>query len=83
MNFGNYGIRDHYFRLPMSMIVIPIAVLLTAWLVSGCWKSILRSRRAQCRSCGYDLRGLPSGVVCPECGKAAVVGPPGRKSGEA
>lgn len=26
------------------------------------------SRRARCRGCGYDLRGIGSGV-CPECGR--------------
>jgi hypothetical protein len=29
-----------------------------------------RVMRQRCRECGYDRRGIPPGVVCPECGAA-------------
>lgn len=50
-----------------------------AW--SGAWTLVVwrrrqrRERRGMCRACGYDLRGLAAGVVCPECGRAATVSP--------
>jgi hypothetical protein len=31
----------------------------------------LRVRRGLCPHCGYDLRGLPAGSPCPECGRPA------------
>jgi hypothetical protein len=36
------------------------------------WSGYAARRRAlvgMCRKCGYDHRGLPTGSVCPECGK--------------
>jgi len=32
------------------------------------WIKARRRRRAACPACGYDLRGLTAGTVCPECG---------------
>ena len=29
----------------------------------------VRTRHSLCRNCGYDLRGLPPGGRCPECGQ--------------
>lgn len=28
-----------------------------------------------CAACGYDLRGLPAGTICPECGRPAIPPP--------
>src|SRR5262249_9758604 len=28
------------------------------------------ARREGCPACGYDVRGLPAGSACPECGSA-------------
>jgi hypothetical protein len=50
-----------------------------AAMIGGIWPAFatvrwLRRRRrpGRCRSCGYDLRGSPSGV-CPECGMDSLV----------
>jgi hypothetical protein len=46
----------------------------TVLAACACWIGWWRRRRiGLCRSCGYDLRGLTPGVLCPECGKAPVV----------
>jgi hypothetical protein len=37
----------------------------------GAWRRVrgtLRFRHGHCPKCGYDMSGLPKGVVCPECG---------------
>ncbi len=39
-------------------------------------RGLCRIRRGRCARCNYDLRGLPPGAPCPECGNAA----PGRAS---
>jgi hypothetical protein len=45
------------------------------------WVRTHRRRRWQCPTCRYDLRGLPAGSVCPECGaRARVVPAPGSDS---
>ncbi len=31
----------------------------------------VRRRGGRCEGCGFDLRGLPLGARCPECGKAS------------
>jgi hypothetical protein len=56
-----------------------VVISLGAWRVSK-----LRPHPPwACQMCGYDRRGLEAGVVCPECGRGAIVrapgqGPPGR-----
>jgi hypothetical protein len=42
----------------------------SALVISGARRMVrtLRRRRWQCPTCRYDLRGLPAGAVCPECG---------------
>lgn len=58
-----------------------------AW--SGAWTLVVwrrrrrRERRGMCRACGYDLRGLSAGGVCPECGRPAVASPPESGTGDA
>ena len=36
----------------------------SAWLFRAS-----RRERTGCRKCGYDLKGLPEGAKCPECGE--------------
>lgn len=33
----------------------------------------VRQQKTPCPSCGYDLRGLPAGATCPECGTGPAV----------
>ena len=33
-------------------------------------RGAIRAHRGQCPKCNYDLRGLPDGAPCPECGRA-------------
>lgn len=33
------------------------------------WLQRRRGRSGSCRRCGYDLTGLPTHAVCPECGR--------------
>lgn len=62
---------DWLVRLPMSYPTIGLGVL--AALAGG---PALRRRlgpapAGQCPKCRYDLRGLPKGSACPECGRGA------------
>jgi hypothetical protein len=40
----------------------------TAWMFRTDWKRRRIERAGLCPKCGYDLRGLPDGRACPECG---------------
>lgn len=67
-------------RLPLGVIwsrfipnvLIHAAILFTFW--RGCvfmsrWSKRHRyTRQNRCPTCGYDLKGLPPGTLCPECG---------------
>lgn len=40
------------------------------WFVApGVWLRAQRRRRGECEGCGYELAGLASDSVCPECGR--------------
>lgn len=54
-------------------LVVNSAAFGAAWMIvlavlpaSRRW---VRRARGRCETCGYDLRGNPSGGVCPECGR--------------
>lgn len=34
---------------------------------------LFRRVSRRCAACGYDLKGLPPGTICPECGQNRVV----------
>jgi hypothetical protein len=55
-----------------GLLVDATGVVATAWMplpVSAVVRRVRRRRTGGCRGCGYDLRGLPTGV-CPECGRS-------------
>ncbi|HYD02084.1 MAG TPA: hypothetical protein VEB22_12730 [Phycisphaerales bacterium] len=50
----------------------PLLLLLPTAVAAALWASHLRrqreAQRHACSVCRYDLRGLPAGAPCPECG---------------
>ena len=66
----------------MSMLVMLLLVgfFIAVPVIAG----VIRGRRSpritttSCRHCGYDLRRLPKGTDCPECGTAVGLTGPGR-----
>jgi hypothetical protein len=54
------------------------AVYASCWIgvlgLLAAWRRARAGRHGRCRSCGYDLGGLPAGAVCPECGTCGVRG---------
>jgi hypothetical protein len=73
----------YWHRVPYITLNPPVSsVAFPGWLIPGVLTIVgvplLRSgiiaRRARvglCKKCHYDLRGLPPGSPCPECGTAA------------
>lgn len=53
--------------ISIPYLVIPLAAWPIVTLVSRFRIKLLRQKKGQCVSCGYDLTGNTSGV-CPECG---------------
>jgi hypothetical protein len=51
---------------------VDAGIFAMAWFgllfVSGMIRRAFRRRRGRCSSCAYDLRGIPIGAPCPECG---------------
>jgi hypothetical protein len=48
---------------PLLVLAIP-----AQWLWLSHQRALKRDRAGRCPSCAYDLRGLPEGAPCPECG---------------
>lgn len=67
---------DWYSEKGSWMLVVPLwpvftlIVVPTAMVFRRDISAARRSRATRCRRCGYDLRGLGLGAVCPECGNA-------------
>jgi predicted RNA-binding Zn-ribbon protein involved in translation (DUF1610 family) len=70
--FGWYS-QPHWALWFFVPLWVPAAATLLA--TAAAWRlDALARRRAKaghCPKCGYDLRGLREGAVCPECGAAA------------
>ncbi|HVU64033.1 MAG TPA: hypothetical protein VHC70_08655 [Phycisphaerales bacterium] len=54
--------------------LIDAALYAAGWwgvlLAAGRVRVVVRRRRDRCVGCGYDVRSLPAGAPCPECGRA-------------
>jgi hypothetical protein len=54
--------------------LIDAALYAAGWwgvlLAAGRVRVAVRRRRDRCVGCGYDVRSLPAGAPCPECGRA-------------
>lgn len=50
--------------MPLYFLTLLLAMLTTAlW-----WRDRRGFARGRCAECGYDLAGIASDAVCPECG---------------
>ncbi|MFZ4576558.1 MAG: hypothetical protein ACOYN0_19410 [Phycisphaerales bacterium] len=62
-------------RLPVRIAPIPLACSLAVWIVAfvlvAVTRQLIRRHRGNCGICGYDLKSLPRGTICPECGGLA------------
>lgn len=59
----------------LLLLFVVVLIAMGSRVVLEVRQSILRRRwKHRCADCGYDLRGLSQGTVCPEC--ASVKGPP-------
>ena len=64
-------------NLPIGILwpgfLIDTACYAVAWALllplPGMARRALRRRRGLCTACAYDLHGLPTGALCPECGQ--------------
>jgi hypothetical protein len=57
-----------FLRVPLWL---PAVVVAAPTVVA--WRRLRRAAvSGVCSACGYDRRGLPNGVKCPECGRTAV-----------
>jgi DNA-directed RNA polymerase subunit RPC12/RpoP len=67
------GNRPAYHGLYIPMWPVAAVALLVAGYAHGLVVGARRETIGRCRRCGYDVRALPAGAACPECGEAAGV----------
>jgi len=75
---SEWGIGALFMALPYRPVWAGLA--LDAAVYGAAWWMVLfgiagarrwsRRKRGQCATCAYELRGLPAGTPCPECGTA-------------
>jgi hypothetical protein len=58
--------RPIWAGLVMNTLVYGSVWMGVMWIVE--WSRRRRRPNGACRNCGYDIKGLPEGAVCPECG---------------
>lgn len=58
------GLRPH----EIGVWAAPLHIGIASAALTGTLREIGAERRRVCRQCGYPLRGLRYGTVCPECG---------------
>lgn len=53
-------------------VVVPLWALgvFAGGVMVFAWRRATRVEKGHCARCGYDLKGLAAGAVCPECGAA-------------
>ena len=59
----------YWIVMPLWVPFVILAAYPTIALIRGLLRRRRRRKRGLCRSCGYDLTGLPE-PKCPECGTA-------------
>ncbi|NUQ53902.1 MAG: hypothetical protein HUU19_14545 [Phycisphaerales bacterium] len=69
----------------LPIYILPLGFTLNTLFYAAAWftylfgiRSIrrnLRTRRGLCTGCAYDLKGLPPGSPCPECGRRSAHAP--------
>ncbi|MFO0836384.1 MAG: hypothetical protein U0638_15565 [Phycisphaerales bacterium] len=67
------------FRRWLPIYILPLGFTLNTLFYAAAWficlfgirsiRHALRARRGLCTRCAYDLKGLPPGSPCPECGR--------------
>lgn len=67
-------------------IIVDSLIYAAAWATMfigiGTIRRALRRRAGRCTRCAYDLSGLRSGTLCPECGSARGAHPTPRAEGD-
>ena len=64
-------VKDERSQYAVLLIVLILLMTIAAWIV---WLERRDRRRklvGRCPHCHYDLRGLPPGSLCPECGRGS------------
>lgn len=67
--FGAAGALAFVFNLPYPIGIALAAGCLACFIATAVlwWQTRRRLAPHQCRECGYDIKGVKSGI-CPECG---------------